>query len=271
MKHITSRVNPDFKALQALGASGRDQRKHGLTLLEGSHLVTAYHSKVGAPERLIVSDQALGRSEIAQLVKTLAGTDTLCLTDRLFGEISDLATPSGIAAVIKIPALAANVARVGSTVLLDAVQDAGNVGSVLRTAAAAGIVDVFLGPGCAGAWTPRVLRAAQGAHFDLRVHERADLISVMEAFSGMTLAATVRAGDNLYDLDLGGDVAWLFGNEGAGVSQAHAARATRRVVIPMASGSESLNVAAAAAICIFEEARQKLRMSARGRVRGVTP
>ncbi len=257
MKHITSRANPAFKALQVLATDSREQRRQGLTLLDGSHLVAAYRDKVGLPEKLIISESGSTEPEIMALQETLAGADTLLLKDSLLSELSGVVTPTGIIALIRIPVAPAPLTATGSCVLLDALQDAGNVGSILRTAAAAGIREVFLGQGCAGAWTLRVLRAGQGAHFDLTIHEHADLGSIMAEFSGITVAATAHEGEALYRLDLSGRVAWLFGNEGAGISPQLCKAAGVCAAIPMAAGSESLNVAAAAAICLFEEVRQK--------------
>ena len=136
-------------------------------------------------------------------------------------------------------------------------QDAGNVGTILRTAAAAGVRDIVLGEGCAGAWSMRVLRAAQGAHFGLAIREQADLAEIVRNYGGLAVATVVHGGTPLYELDLRGPVAWIFGNEGAGVSGTLAVAAKARATIPMASGSESLNVAAAAAVCLFEALRQR--------------
>jgi len=257
MKHITSRDNPDFKALKALATDAREQRRQDLSLLEGSHLVAAYRDKVGRPERLIVSEHGAAQPEIMALQETLSDTATVLLRDSLFSELSGVATPAGILALIRIPQPSAILAEGGSCVLLDALQDAGNVGSILRTAAAAGVGDVFLGPGCAGAWTPRVLRAGQGAHFDLAIREHADLARIMADFPGTTVAATAHQGVTLFALNLSGRLAWLFGNEGGGISAQLESNAGMRAAVPMAPGSESLNVAAAAAICLFEEVRQK--------------
>jgi len=256
MKLIASRANPSFKRLRLLAEDVREQRRTGTALLEGAHLVSAFRDKIGLPEQLIVSEHGVAQPEIRALCDSLEGVETCLLSDNLFKTLSDLVAPTGIAAVIRIPQAAAHQSH-GSCVLLDAVQDAGNVGSILRSAAAAGIAEVFLGTGCAGAWTRRVLRAAQGAHFDLRLHEQADLADVVARFSGTTLAATAHAGDSLYRQDLGGRLAWLFGSEGSGITPALEAAAAKRVNIPLARGSDSLNVAAAAAICLFEQARQK--------------
>ena len=259
MKLIASRGNPQFKALRALAGDAREMRRQNLALLDGSHLVLAYRDKVGLPLQLIVSEHGLAQAEIRALAERLQGeaVDCLLLKDDLFESLSALTTPAGIMALIPIPAPAAPMAA-GSCLLLDAVQDAGNVGAILRSAAAAGLRDVFLGPGCASVWTPRVLRAAQGAHFDLALREQADLGQLVRDLGPRVVAAVPEAGESLYGLDLTGPVAWLFGNEGAGVSPALLAQTGRRARIPMAEGSESLNVAAAAAVCLFEQRRQKL-------------
>lgn len=254
MKLIISRDNPGYKALKALATDSREQRRQGRALIEGAHLVAAYRDKLGMPARLILSEHGAAQAEIQALCASLPDVEALLLRDSLFNTLSGLATPPGILAEICIPETSGGI--VGSCVLLDALQDAGNVGSILRSAAAAGIADVFLGPGCAGAWTPRVLRAAQGAHFDLHIREQADLTDVMAAYSGLKVAATAHGAMSLYDVDLRGEVAWLFGSEGRGISPLLEFAADRRVSIPMAAGSESLNVAAAAAVCFFEKLRQ---------------
>jgi TrmH family RNA methyltransferase len=141
--------------------------------------------------------------------------------------------------------------------MLESLQDPGNLGSMLRTAVAAGIRQVFLGPGCVFAWAPKVLRAGQGAHFGLSIHERAALPLLAARFPGLVVATDPHADASLYDLDLTGLVAWVFGGEGTGVSPELAARATVRARIPMPGPAESLNVAAAAAVCLFEQVRQR--------------
>jgi TrmH family RNA methyltransferase len=257
VKTITSRDNPRFKALHALAEDSRRQRREGRTLLDGPHLVAAYRQAVGRPELLVVSESGLSRSEAEDLLAGHAGVETLVLRDALFKDLSGVASPVGVLAVIAIPPSPQGPIR-NSCVLLDAVQDAGNVGTILRTAAAAGVHDVALGSGCASAWSPRVLRAGQGAHFHLRIRESADLGEIIRGYGGKIVATVARGGQSIYDLDLMGPVAWLFGNEGAGVSAALLERVGLLARIPMAPGCESMNVAAAAAVCLFESVRQSL-------------
>lgn len=258
MKHITSRDNPTFKAWRVLAEHTRVQRRQGQTLLDGIHLVSAYRDKIGRPRQLIISEQGAGHTEIQALCHSLADVDTWLLRDNLFSQLTDTVSPVGVLALVDIPDSQRRAhADASSWVLLDAVQDAGNVGSILRTAAAAGIANVLLGPGCAAAWSARVLRAAQGAHFDLHIEEQVDLAGFLGASPLMSVAASAHATRTLYQLDLQAPLVWLFGNEGQGIRPALEALVRQRARIPLMPACESLNVAAAAAICLFEEVRQK--------------
>lgn len=253
---IASRENPRFKRLRALVEEAREPRRQGRTLADGIHLVASCLERGAVVEQLLISESSQDHEEIAALRTRAAGIECLILRDALFRELSGMTTPTGIAAVIEIPPEADGPLR-GDAMLLDAIQDAGNVGTLLRTAAAAGVRDVALSPGCAGAWTPKVLRAGQGAHFGLRIREQADLAALLKAPSGMSVATVAGAARSLYELDLGGPVVWLFGNEGAGVSPELLGAAQQCATIPMAAGTESLNVASAAAVCLFEACRQR--------------
>lgn len=255
IRHITSRDNPTFKSLRACAD---DPRKHGRALLDGIHLVAECFSRGVELQQLLVSESGLQNPEIDVLLKSATGIDCLVMRDSLFRDISGLGTPTGIAAVIEVPTVPLGKI-LGDVLMLDAVQDAGNVGAILRTAAAAGVSDVVLGRGCAGAWTPRVLRAAQGAHFSLAIRERVDLNAVLAECSATTVATVARGGTSLYELELTGPIVWLVGNEGSGLAAEYVAAADAQVTIPLADRSESLNVAAATAVCLFEMVRQRTR------------
>ena len=263
MKKITSQDNPTFRQLRALAGSSRERRSLNRTLLDGLHLLQAYVARVGPPELLALSESAAHSGEMAGFLASQPGMRLVVLSDALFGKVGLVSTPTGVVSMIEIPVVRPVRRPAGSCVLLDAVQDAGNLGSILRSAAAAGLADAYLGRGCAQAWSPKVLRAAMGAHFDLAIHEHADLGAVLREFVGLSISASLRGRKDLYDLDLSGPVAWLLGNEGAGLSPELEALASQAVRIPMPGGTESLNVAAAAAVCLFEEVRQKSRLRTR--------
>lgn len=257
MKKITSRDNPTFRQLRALAGSSRERRSRNRTLLDGMHLVEAYRTHHGVPELLALNERGTETEELRRFLLTCPQAPTILLSDVLFKEVSPVSTPSGILALIEIPVATPQRVQGASCVLFDAIQDAGNLGSILRSAAAAGMADAFLGPGCAQAWSPRVLRAAMGAHFQLRIHEHADLAAVLQGFTGIRVSTSLGGQQSLYALDLTGPTAWVFGNEGAGLSPDLEALTAQSVRIPMPGGAESLNVAAAAAVCLFEEVRQK--------------
>ena len=257
MKNISSRDNTFFKELFKLSGSSRQRKKTRQTLLDGIHLVKAYLASGYKPQHLIVTASALQDSEVAAMLKNLSDVPLTQFDDSLFAALSELKTPSGILALIEQPEPSVSPAQSRFCLLLEEIQDPGNLGSILRSAAAAGCDAVFLSGGCADAWSPKVLRAGMGGHFVLSIGESADLLDVAAAFQGKLLAGSLAAKTGLYDLELHGKLAFAFGNEGAGLSENLLAAATRQITIPMPGKVESLNVAAAAAICLFEAVRQR--------------
>ncbi len=255
MKKITSRENPLYKTLHKLAASTRERKKLGLSLLDGVHLIEMYLAQYGAPKTLIVSESGEANAEIQKLVKKSAEAEMIALPDAMFADISPVETPVGVLAMIDTPkAKAAH--DIDFCVLLEDIQDPGNLGSILRSAAAAGVEHVFLSNHCAFPWSPKVIRAGMGAHFLLSIHEGADLSRVALSFKGKVVATSLDAPHSVYATDLRGPIALLIGNEGAGLSEALLEVATTQVSIPMPGKMESLNAAAATAICLFERVRQ---------------
>lgn len=264
MKLIRSRDNALVRHLHAIGSSARDRRKSGETLLDGPHLIAAAVDAGWPLKALIVSDGGLARDEIVSLLARVPHEVLrIGLPDPLLAHVSPVETPSGVLALIDLPQ-AEEIVRsdalvfADTLVVLDGVQDPGNLGTILRSAAAAGVRDVLLTEGCAQAWAPKVLRAGMGAHFALRIHEHADALALLAGFPGPKLATALAPGARpLYELELDRPVAWMFGAEGQGLS-AHLLRAADCLVtIPMAGAIESLNVGAAVAICLFEQFRQR--------------
>ncbi len=256
MKHITSRDNTLFKELKKLASSSRARREAGQALLDGVHLLDAYLATGHKPQHVLITQAALGDPEIAALLDDLAGIPLTQLSDALFAELSELKTVSGILALIGMPTPGWLPAQSRFCLLLEDIQDPGNLGSMLRTAAAAGCDAAYLSKGCADAWAPKVLRAGMGGHFALSIHEGADLSAVATDFSGTVYAAALGVSRSLYSCNLHGKVAFAIGNEGAGLS-AGLLRHCEPIIIPMPGRVESLNAAAAAAVCLFEAVRQR--------------
>ena len=254
MKLIQSRDNAFYKQLKRLAESGRERRKSGQTVLDGVHLVEAYEQAIGPVDTLIVGESAQQTGEIARFIE---GRDIVVLSDALLREIAPVDTPSGLMAVAAMPQATAAVHRQKDAILLDGVQDPGNVGTLLRTAAAAGITQAILSPGCASAWSPKVLRAGQGAHFVLAIHEDTDLLDFVARYEGTTAVTCLDGATSLYEARWDAPVAWIFGAEGLGVRRELIDAAQLRIKIPMPGAVESLNVGAAAAVCLFEAVRRR--------------
>lgn len=261
MKTITSRDNPFYKELKQLATSSQARRKAGASLLDGVHLCQAWLDLRGAPQHCVVSEESLSNHEVAAVVQRCEAmhVHVTAFPDALFSNISQVEHGINLAFVVPTPRPAQAGALMQSAVLLDGVQDPGNVGSILRSAAAAGIKQVFCSPGTAFCWSPKVLRAAMGAHFVLEIFENVDLPELVRGAKVPVLATSGYAAERLYDLDLRRPVAWVLGHEGQGVSQALLDLASHRVVVPHAGKVESLNVAACAAVCFFEQLRQNQR------------
>jgi TrmH family RNA methyltransferase len=243
VKAITSRDNPLYKRLKALAGSTAQQRRSGHALLEGLHLASAYLDAAG---------QIVGRIDPAHVYT---------LPDALFGQLSSVVHGVGMVLLVEKVAPLLPEIITETCLVLDGIQDAGNVGSILRSAAAAGVQHVFCAPGTVYAWSSKVLRSGMGAHFLLGIYEDVEPEELMSRL-GSEVRVTItdsHGAKAIYDADLSGPVAWVMGNEGAGVSPFWRDHATLRVTIPQPGGMESLNVAAAAAICIFEQCRQQRR------------
>ncbi len=251
--HITSAENPQFKQLKKLATSARERRKAAQTLLDGVHLLHALADTGGQPELLVVREGAEHDAEIARCLARYTSVPALLFAPPLFDAVSPVETPVGVLGLLSVPTPEQQTCR--SAVLLENIQDPGNLGSIIRTAAAAGSDAVFLSTGCAEAWSPKALRAGMGAHFAIAIHEGQDLAETARRFEAV-IATRLDATHSLYDIDLSGSTAFVFGNEGAGLSPALSECATQQVIIPMPGKVESLNVAAAVAVCLFERVRQ---------------
>ncbi|NLD54611.1 MAG: RNA methyltransferase [Burkholderiaceae bacterium] len=260
---VTSPANPRFRRLRSLIASSRDRHREGRSVLEGIHLVESWLGRplaAGSPAppalELAVARRALGNPAVRDLLAR-ADVAPLVLQDRLFDSLGTMPSPAPLIAVVPTPAPALPATLDTDTVILDRVQDPGNVGAILRTAAAAGIARVVTTPGTAWCWAPKVLRAAMGAHFALAVHESQPWETLVPLLRVPLAGTLAHGGDPLYGHDLVPACAWVFGSEGEGIDPGVAGRLDWRLTIPQVRAVESLNVAAAAAVCLFEQRRQR--------------
>ncbi len=254
LTYVTSRDNPLLVRLRKLARHPGEYRKLGQLLLEGEHLCQAWVARGGAPApHALLSESAWQQGAHVALAE--AAASTVVVADAALAELSGLETPPPVVYVVPLPAPPA-IRADAPTIVLDRVQDAGNVGSILRSAAAFGFVQVIALEGTASLWSPKVLRAGMGAHFGLGLIEnRHD--SDLERLAIPLVGTSSHAGQSVAEAALAWPCAWVFGNEGAGAGAAVQARCASVVRIPQPGGEESLNVAAAAAICLYESVRQR--------------
>ena len=247
MTVLTSKENPKVKHWAKLASDARYRKSEGRTLLEGPHLVAAWRQTRRKAAAIIVTEQALEKKEISDL----AGMTPVIVSEGVFGAIVDADNPPGIAAEIEIPQ--GNAKEGSDVVFLEGVQDPSNVGAIIRSAAAFGIGEVVLDQACADPWSPRALRAGMGGHFALAVRQVTQL--PLKDFQGTLVCTVVKGGSPLRETKLQGRLGWIFGSEGSGVSPQAEKHAKLRVTIPLAASTESLNVAAAAAICLYASSK----------------
>ena len=242
---LTSRDNPRVKRWIKLCNEARYRRTENRAIIEGPHLVAALREQGMKPVAVIATEEGMESAEL----RRLAGDSPVVVSRGVFRAIVDAENPPGIAAEIAIPK---RNQKSGHQVFLEGVQDPSNVGAIVRSAAAFGVGRVVLDPACADPWSPKALRAGMGGHFALRIDDTKAFEDELRAFEGTLVCTVPKGGISLRKADLPQPVGWLFGAEGQGVSAQAAHHAKVRVTIPMSNTTESLNVAAAAAICFYE-------------------
>jgi RNA methyltransferase, TrmH family len=253
---ITSRDNPIFKRLKKLAESARARREARMTLLDGEHLLAAYLDVGGQPHTLVRA-ASFDAGKLAHLAARCSQAKVIVLPDALFAELAPVAAPTGLlaeAAWLSPPAIAATPL----VIVLESIQDPGNLGAMLRTGAAAGATLAVLSKACHDPWSPKALRGGQGAQFVLPVAQGVDVPAWCAQFKGQSLALALAEDRSVFSSDLTGPLAFIVGNEGAGLSDEVRAAATATVQIPMPGKMESLNASAALAIAVFEAVRQRL-------------
>ncbi|MBW8469109.1 MAG: RNA methyltransferase [Thiobacillus sp.] len=246
---ITSRDNPLLKRLRVLAQDNAAYRKQGQVWLEGDHLCRALLARGHRPVTAVFSETFWRQAphDLRDAVDHI-----VTVPEALMAGISGLESPAGVGFVWDLPNAAA-LQSGAAAVVLDRLQDAGNVGSILRSAAAMGFAQVLALKGTAALWSPKVLRAGMGAHFGLHLVEGLS-VDDLAGLSVPLLVTSSHQGDFLHQARLPWPCAWVLGHEGQGVSPALEVLATQKVRIAQPGGEESLNVAAAAAICLHASA-----------------
>jgi RNA methyltransferase, TrmH family len=258
MEQINSSDNATLKLARKLLRSSRERARSGKILLDGVHLVRSYEASFGLASAIVlVNEMATKTREIASLTRAVpSGARVAVVESDLFARLSPVDTPSGIVALCEQPHIRPSETASPFQLLLDGIQDPGNLGSILRTAAATGVNQVLLSKTCTDPWSPKSLRGGMGAQFVVPITTDVDPRSAMSSFQGITVATSPHSERSLIGADLSGPVLAIFGGESAGLCRELTDSATMAVKIPLKNSMESLNVGAAVAMLCYERVRQ---------------
>lgn len=256
---ITSVSNPRVKQLRSLLANRKERKRERLFVIEGVRLIEEALRSGAQPDLVVYDPDQLRLSERGQtLLGQIEGRrGAFPATPEVIAAVSDTVTPQGIVAAVAWTEL--DPRRGGVQLVLDAVQDPGNVGTLLRSAEATGVTQVVCMSGTADLFGPKVVRAAMGAHFRLPLRQDLSWDQVEAALlpADNVYVADARARMPYYAADWRQPSVLIVGNEANGVSNAAQALATKPISIPIAAAVESLNAAVAGSVILFEAARQR--------------
>ena len=260
MKKITSAQNPLVKKLVQLSEKQSFRNKQKMTIIEGAHLTAEWLKRFGVPDFCVISSSSKRSEEVEGIIQKCEelNTEIIELEAKIYSKISPVIEGVGILFVVKIPENQC-VDFCEDVIILDRVQDPGNLGTILRSAVGFGVKQIICSKGTVSAWSPKVLRSGMGAHFKLQILENQDLNEVILKVETPIFATSLQAEKSIYDENFTTKTAWIFGNEGAGVSLELLSKVKNQVIIPQVGEIESLNVAMAATVCLAEQARQRLK------------
>jgi len=270
---ISSHQNSLVKKVKKLGESARFRKKENLIILDGIHLLQEFLKqdlkkghKIKDPTRahapllknILITEKFEQNPEFQNLTRGHAPllSKISVIADHISEKISPTKTPSGIITVINKPQNPETKKDYNFILLLDGIQDPGNIGTILRTAKATGVQAVFGSPECVDFWSPKVLRSSMGGHFGLDIFDNFNLEFIKEIFSG-NIYGTFMDGKNIFKEDFSEKTAFIMGNEGTGISPKLEKIIDKKISIPMENHVESLNVGTATTICCYEKYRQK--------------
>ena len=260
-QYITSANNQTIKRVKRLLTSSRFRREQAEVVAEGIHLTKSYLVSGGTPKTYLYAESAIVNPEVSSLIEKLQmnGVVGAAVKDSVFEAVFDIHAGVGIAIVFELPINPQRRDEVGDELLLEDVQDPGNIGTILRTAAAVGVQCVYLSANSSSVWSPKALRGGMGAQFSLNIYEGVDLVEHARHAQVPLFVTSLEKSESIYEIDMTHPIGWVFGNEGQGVSTELMELASKRVTIPQAvTAVESLNVSAAVAVCLFEQQRQRL-------------
>ncbi len=253
-----------MKQIAKYATSAAARLRDGVIVLDGLHLLqeALAHGDKSSFLRIFATTNSGKKSEIDQFLANFQSDQVVTISEKAMTRIAPTKNPQGILAIYQAPTAPTALSPDANTILLlDRIADPGNMGTIIRTAVAFGVSAIFASPGSADIWSPKVLRAAQGAHFGIDIFAQFNLAEIGEIFDGAIYGTMLdSSAQSLYDTDLTGKVGFCLGNEGSGINpQEFAQYGTDKIYIPISPKCESLNVAITTAICLSEKSRQVLR------------
>ncbi|HHW48412.1 MAG TPA: 23S rRNA (guanosine(2251)-2'-O)-methyltransferase RlmB [Clostridiaceae bacterium] len=263
MNYISSSKNPLIKEVKSLKKRKCREDKN-LFFVEGIKITEEALKENAEIVRVLVSEEFVSKENSAPLMRAIESRGYKCfiLPEKLFKEISDTETPQGIMAVVRAKHSGINeiIHENSSLIILDAIQDPGNMGTIIRTADAAGFDGIIISRGCVDIYNPKVIRATMGSVFRVPFHfseNLADTIRTLKSRDIRVVAAHLKGDKNYFELDMKGKIALVIGNEASGISDEVTVLADDLVLIPMAGRTESLNASVAAGLLMYEVLRQR--------------
>ncbi len=260
-KIIDTKHNASYKYFKKIATKKGFRKEKNKTILVGPHLINTFLQAKKDIE-CFIRDEKIDSPETKEIVKLNPNIETYDLKHGLFLELADLKSSNGLIALINTPIEEDLEIKKGLNLFIDGIQDPGNLGSVLRTAEAAGINSVYLSKTTAELWSPKTLRGSQGAQVNLKCYENQELLSLCDQVNLPIYSLSI-CGNSLYDDDIPEDLILILGSEGGGISAEIISKSTKAISIPMQGSVESLNVGAAAGIFFYEYFR-RYRSNVRG-------
>jgi RNA methyltransferase, TrmH family len=260
-KIIDSKQNASYKYFKKIATKKNFRKEKNKTILVGPHIINTF-LKAKKDVECFIRDEKKESFEIDEIIKSNSNIEIYDLKHGLFLELSDLNSSNGLIALIGIPIEEVIEIKKGLNLFIDGIQDPGNLGSILRTAEAAGINSVYLSKSSAELWSPKTLRGSQGAQVNLKCYENQELLTLCDQVS-LPIYSLSMSGNSLYDDDMPEDLILILGSEGGGINAEIISKSSKSISIPMQGSIESLNVGAAAGIFIYEYFR-RYRSNIRG-------
>ena len=256
MELIRSSQNKTIQRIQRLIKSRSARRDSGFLVLDGIHLVEECVRHNYLEELQVFVEDPITSEEISLLIQDASEAVSITLVEsQIFKKLSTTKSSQGIVAIGRLKQNQHLNNEVKFALAVDGIQDPGNLGSILRSAAAFSVDTVYLSAGTVDAYSPKTLRGGMGAQFRLTIIEESDLSSVIDEFPGRTIGTSSLRGQALEGIDFSGQLLLLIGSEGGGLTDALLDQVDDIVSIPLANNVESLNVGSAVAILCYHKAR----------------